>query len=95
MHFFQNILPLAIANHPAEVALKQGLHYAQSLKKGTFSMYDYGVENNRVIYGYNQPPPYNMSRATAPMALCYSENDFLSGELVSIYFIYNNLLMPE
>lgn len=42
---------------------------------GQFSEYDYGPVKNMKIYGSEEPPEYNISKITTPVALFYAKND--------------------
>ena len=44
---------------------------------GGFLQYDYGYENNIEKYGSPSPPPYNLTKVTAPIAIWHSSNDLL------------------
>jgi hypothetical protein len=50
---------------------------------GKFRQYDYGLVKNLLIYGHLSPPDYDLSKVTAPVALHYSENDWLAAITVS------------
>ena len=47
-------------------------------------MYDYGKGQNKEIYGQDHPPVYSIDKVTAPVAVYWSENDWLSAPEVSI-----------
>ena len=49
-----------------------------------FCMYDYGKGQNKEIYGQDHPPVYSIEKVTAPVAVYWSENDWLSAPEVSI-----------
>lgn len=55
-------------------------HYAQNINSGRFQMIDLGSKANLRAYGRSEPPDYNLSRVTAPVALFYGPNDMLSFE---------------
>lgn len=40
---------------------------------------DYGMFVNQIKYGRLTPPDYDLKKITAPIALHYSDNDWLSG----------------
>lgn len=69
------MLPVFLGHVPAGAAFRQVLHYAQSIKFGTFSRYNFGSLQNLYIYGRVTPPPYNMSRVTVRTYLHYGLND--------------------
>ncbi|KAJ3656556.1 hypothetical protein Zmor_015626 [Zophobas morio] len=69
-------LPLTAANTPCGISLKQFMHGLQMWDSGDFRRYDYGTERNLEKYGQEQPPHYNVSRVTTPVAIYYSSNDW-------------------
>uniref|UniRef100_A0A1B0CSN9 Putative triglyceride lipase-cholesterol esterase n=1 Tax=Lutzomyia longipalpis TaxID=7200 RepID=A0A1B0CSN9_LUTLO len=74
----QTILPAFLANYPAGSATKQFIHYLQLVNSGRFCQYDYGAVQNLLKYGSSTPPDYYLGQITAPIALHYSANDWLS-----------------
>ena len=46
------------------------------MESGDFHRYDFGTEGNLEKYGQEQPPQYNVSRVTTPVAIYYSSNDW-------------------
>ncbi|XP_073944684.1 lipase 1-like [Choristoneura fumiferana] len=74
-YFNSTMLPVFLGHAPAGAAFRQVLHYAQSIKFGTFSRYNFGTLQNLYIYGRVTPPPYDMSRVTVRTNLHYGLND--------------------
>lgn len=63
------------------------------LCKGNFRRFDFGMDHNLRLYKVAEPPMYNVSAITAPIALYYSQNDFFAALDVSIFTIsYTSLL---
>lgn len=73
-----------LTNFPAGGSTKQIVHYGQEINSKKFRKFDYGVFNNLNRYGSIEPPDYDISKITAPIALFYSENDNLVGVKVNI-----------
>ena len=74
----QTMLPMILGHFPSTLAVKTIAHYGQSRKYGTFSHYRYDDEaENMKRYGTPQPPPYDLSKVKAPVAIWYGENDWL------------------
>ncbi|CAD7078748.1 unnamed protein product [Hermetia illucens] len=71
-------LPVLYGHVPAGASTKQLLHYGQYVKSGLFHHYDYGRIRNLAVYSQPTPPAYNLSRVTAPVALHYGLNDWLT-----------------
>lgn len=72
-----------ILNHdPAGASTKTLVHFAQEVESGKFRQYDYGREKNLLIYNATEPPDYNLTNITVPIALLYADNDWLATSLV-------------
>ncbi|XP_063913746.1 lipase 1-like [Zophobas morio] len=72
----KSMLPLTAANTPCGVSLKQFVHVFQIADSGDFHRYDFGNQGNLEKYGQEQPPHYDVSRVTTPVAIYYSSNDW-------------------
>lgn len=46
---------------------------------GNFQYFDYGTKTNRIKYGRDTPPEYDLRNVSAPFALFYAQNDWLAG----------------
>jgi len=66
------------------------VHYAQGVNTGIFRMYNHGKERNLELYGQEEPPMYDFSKITAPVALYWGENDWLGPPAVRIHIINTN-----
>ncbi|XP_045462241.1 lipase 3-like [Harmonia axyridis] len=75
--FNKEMMPF-VAKQVCSVSVKQLLHFAQIIASGHFRPWDYGIEENRVIYGQDTPPDYNISSITVPTAMYYSLGDNLA-----------------
>lgn len=56
----------------------QLVHFGQLIKSGHFRQYDHGYIWNLYNYRSLSPPEYDLKKVTAPVALYYSPNDWLS-----------------
>ncbi|XP_069681265.1 lipase 3-like [Periplaneta americana] len=70
-------LPLIMFHSPSGASTKQFYHYGQLVMSGKFREYDYGL-SNFMTYGSLSPPDYDLNKITAPVALLYANNDWLS-----------------
>ncbi|KAM3959390.1 lipase 3 [Aphomia sociella] len=70
-------VPLITAHLPAGGSTRQIKQYAQALASREFRMYDFGSEINQKVYGDVSPPVYDMSNIQTPVALYFSEEDWL------------------
>ncbi|XP_055918939.1 lipase 1-like [Eupeodes corollae] len=75
--FNRTRFPMVLGHLPAGIATKQVLHYLQLIKSDKFRQYDCELDNKKV-YGQNEPPDYDLKKVTAPIALHYSLNDYLT-----------------
>jgi len=53
-------------------------HWAQSIRAGTFSQYDYGLIGNLQHYGSISPPAYNLNGISTPIAIFSGGQDSLA-----------------
>ncbi|XP_026679646.1 lipase 1 [Diaphorina citri] len=74
----ENIITAILTHFPAGTSFKNVIHYLQNIKALDFQGYDYGHFENMRRYGNFFSPRYNLSAITAPVALFYSNNDYLS-----------------
>lgn len=71
------------------------LHYTlrkQSIIKfvsGKFQQFDYGYLENLERYGQTEPPQYDLSKVTSPVALFYANNDWLVSEKVLVIILFH------
>lgn len=86
-YFYAGLEPLrynmsrvgVILSHlPSGTSLKNVVHFGQLVMSKGFKKFNYGPLRNRRRYGQWQPPNYDLSRVTAPTAIFYSLNDWLS-----------------
>ncbi|XP_044479749.1 triacylglycerol lipase 1-like isoform X1 [Mangifera indica] len=64
--------------HPSSA--KNMRHLFQMIRKGTFSLYDYGFFKNLKLYGQTKPPAFDLSHIpkSLPLWMCYGGNDALA-----------------
>lgn len=74
----QAILPLMFVHGHAGSSTNQLIHFGQSVNSGRFRKFDYGFIKNKIEYKQSTPPDYNLNNARAPVALYYSQNDWMS-----------------
>ncbi|WCJ17810.1 lipase 1 [Euphorbia peplus] len=69
--YFKRVQPTSVKNLS---------HYAQSIRKGTLSNFDYGALGNRKVYGSVEPSSYNLSMIpkSVPIWMAYGGNDALA-----------------
>uniref|UniRef100_A0A8D8TGD5 Lipase 1 n=2 Tax=Cacopsylla melanoneura TaxID=428564 RepID=A0A8D8TGD5_9HEMI len=74
----KNIITAITAYFPAGTSFKTLYHFWQSVVSADFKAFDHGDIENMRRFGSFFPPRYNISAITAPIALFYSTNDYLS-----------------
>ncbi|XP_022823996.1 lipase 3-like [Spodoptera litura] len=71
-------LPVVMGHVPAGASIKQLAHYGQLLLSNDFRKYDYGEEENILRYGVPIPPSYALENILVPIAMFYSDSDWLA-----------------
>lgn len=72
-------LPAYLSHFPAGTSAKNIAHYGQEVLSHRFAKYDYGTHINRMRYGQDQSPDYNLSYIESKsIALFFADNDWLS-----------------
>ncbi|XP_029671560.1 lipase 3-like [Formica exsecta] len=71
------LLPVILSHDPAGSSTKTLLHYLQALQTNKFRQYDYGRKKNLLMYNSAEPPDYDLTNITVPIALFYGANDWL------------------
>nr|CAD7606560.1 unnamed protein product [Timema genevievae] len=86
----ETMLPVILGHTPAGSSTRQIIHYGQEVKSGYFRQYDHGSVENLFKYGSLEPPDYDLSKVTAPVALHYSNNDWLAS-ITDVDALYSEL----
>ncbi|CAL1684028.1 unnamed protein product [Lasius platythorax] len=92
--FNYTLLPVILGHFPASTSTKTLLHFGQEIQSGKFCRYDYGREKNFLIYNSVEPPDYNVTSITVPIALFYSDGDLLvaSVDVKRLYHLLPNVV---
>ncbi|CAL1684026.1 unnamed protein product [Lasius platythorax] len=92
--FNNTLLPVILGHFPASTSTKTLLHFTQEIQSGKFCRYDYGREKNLLIYNSVEPPDYNVTSITVPIALFYSDGDlmFASVDVKRLYHLLPNVV---
>lgn len=72
----KTLLPVILA-HVSGIATNQLIHFGQVVNSNRFRPFDYGAIKNYIKYKQFTPPDYNLQNVKVPVALYYSENDWL------------------
>lgn len=78
--FDKTLVPSILSHFTMGVGAKELVHLLQVSESDIFRQYDYGKRKNLQIYGYPEPPTYNLSRITVPTYLYYGPNDLFVSE---------------
>lgn len=81
----RTMLPAILQHTPAGASVNQLVHYGQEVNSGKFRMYDYGFFGNRKRYGSSSPPNYDLKNIDAPVALHFSDNDWMAAVKVNAF----------
>jgi lysosomal acid lipase/cholesteryl ester hydrolase len=72
-----DMFPVIIGHTPAGSSVRNIVHYAQGVNSKVFRKFNHGKEKNLELYGQEEPPHYDISKITAPVAFYWGENDWL------------------
>lgn len=75
---FQEYFPVVVLNTPDCLGQNVALHYAQVFNTGKFRQFDYGAAENTVKYGAAEPPEYDLSKISVPVAQILGKGDILT-----------------
>nr|XP_050023985.1 lipase member K-like [Dermacentor andersoni] len=70
-------LPVFLKDTPSGTSYKNMIHISQVYETGRFGKFDYGADRNIEVYGMATPPEYDLGRASAPVALFWTQADAL------------------
>lgn len=76
----QSMVPVILSHNPAGSSTQTLFHFAQGYSSGRFQKFDFGLRENLVNYGQEQPPEYDISRIKVPITLFWADNDWLTGQ---------------
>ncbi|CAH2089902.1 unnamed protein product [Euphydryas editha] len=72
------MLPSIVSHLPAGSSTRVIKQIGQAVASREFRKYDYGSTINNMIYDQSEPPKYDMTKVDVPVALYYSEEDWLA-----------------
>ncbi|XP_029176589.1 lipase 1-like [Nylanderia fulva] len=92
--FNYTLLPAILGVDPAGTSAKTILHFIQTNQSSKFRRYNYGREKNLLLYNSPEPPEYNLTNITLPIALFYAPGDLLikSVNIKRLYRILPNVI---
>uniref|UniRef100_A0A2K5JGD8 Lipase n=2 Tax=Colobus angolensis palliatus TaxID=336983 RepID=A0A2K5JGD8_COLAP len=78
-NFNASRLDVYVSHNPAGTSVQNMLHWTQAVKSGEFQAYDWGSPvQNRMHYNQSQPPYYNVTAMTVPIAVWSGGKDLLA-----------------
>ena len=81
----KTLVPLYMTHMPGGASVSQFVHFAQLFRNGgEFVKFDHGAEVNRMRYGAEHPPKYDVGKVTAPTALYVGDADGFATEADSL-----------
>ncbi|XP_061713165.1 lipase 3-like [Cydia pomonella] len=78
--FNKELLPVFLSHLGTGTSWKTTVHFAQLVTSERFQQFDYGASHNKIMYGRETPPEYDLKKVTLPITLFWSKNDLLSSE---------------
>ncbi|XP_069686779.1 lipase 3-like [Periplaneta americana] len=69
------LLPILFGHYPTQTSTRTLSHFLQGMNTGKFSKYDYGLQDNMVIYNHTEPSEYVVERITSPVAIFCGDSD--------------------
>lgn len=90
-------IPYYLEFEPQSTSLKNLGHLAQMIRRGTFSMYDYGYFGNLQHYLKLQPPEYNLSAIpeTLPLWMASGGEDALADPVDVLHMLEKLRIKPD
>ncbi|XP_014213302.1 lipase 3-like [Copidosoma floridanum] len=85
-----DLLPKIWSLFPAGTSIKLYTHFLQQVTVNELRKFDYGAENNLLMYNSSVPPNYDISQIRVPVAVFWSENDWTVVK-EDVYHFYEQL----
>jgi len=80
-----------LGHEPGGTSTRTVWHYAQEINSGKFCKFDYdSMFQNWLVYRSFSPPEYDLKKVDIPVALIWSDNDWLA-DPTDVKFIIDNL----
>ena len=87
------MLPYILGHEPGGTSTRTVIHYAQEINSGKFCKYDYNSAwRNWLAYWSLSPPEYSLEKVDVPVALMWSDNDWLADPKVSMVYGLQSML---
>lgn len=84
-------LSVLTMHEPSPTSVFNMAHWSQLVRSGKFEAFDYGPEQNLVMYGTTTPEEYDITKINVPVALFYGEKDYLANPTDVEEFLLKNL----
>lgn len=72
------MLPIILGHEPGGGSTQTVIHFAQEINSKKFCKFDHGRRGNMNAYNQSSPPEYDLQKVTVPVALMWSDNDWLA-----------------
>ncbi|XP_075977916.1 lipase 1-like [Anticarsia gemmatalis] len=79
--------PIAVGHYPSGTSVKNAAHFLQIAARRKFAQYDYGPLKNKLVYGSEEPPAYNLTKVTMRLALVVGLGDTSAGAVKDVELI--------
>ena len=86
------MVPYILGHEPGGTSARTVWHYGQEINSGKFCKFDHNsMFTNWLAYKSFSPPEYDLKKVDVPVALIWSDNDWLADPKVN--FRHLNILM--
>jgi len=78
--FNESRMQVMASHEPGGTSVHNMAHWGQSIRKGSYSMFDYGAQENKKRYNSTTPPAYDIKKLprNLPIGIFYGEADELA-----------------
>ena len=84
IYCFQTLVPYILGHEPGGTSARTVWHYGQEINSGKFCKFDHNsMFTNWLAYKSFSPPEYDLKKVDVPVALIWSDNDWLADPKVN------------
>ena len=88
IYCLQTLVPYILGHEPGGTSARTVWHYGQEINSGKFCKFDHNsMFTNWLAYKSFSPPEYDLKKVDVPVALIWSDNDWLADPKVNIFYL--------
>ena len=88
IYCLQTLVPYILGHEPGGTSARTVWHYGQEINSGKFCKFDHNsMFTNWLAYKSFSPPEYDLKKVDVPVALIWSDNDWLADPKVNIFHL--------